>query len=345
MNFWIFVKDALPATLFIAGGFISGLIVEKIVIARLKSFARKSNWEGREIIVSAFSGVVTLWCIMAGLYGATFTVSLGPPLLNLSDNLILVVVILSVTVLSARIAVGSVTIYAKRSEGAIQSISIFSNIIKLVIYLIGILVILDSLGISITPILTALGVGGLAVALALRDTLSNLFSGLQILVSRQIRPGDLIRLDSGEEGYVTDINWRNTIIKALPNNMIIVPNQKIASANITNYDLPEKEINVKVQAAISYHQDLEKIEKITLEVADRLQNKSPYAVAGFTPVMRYQNLEACNIKFIVILQAREFAHQSALSHEFIKSLHQRFREEGIDISLPLMLSDCRGQVR
>lgn len=344
MDFWIFMNDALPTILFIAAGLIAGVIVEKIVIARLKSFARESRWEGRESIVAAFSGVVTLWCIMAGLYGATFTINLGPPLLNLSHNLILVTVILSVTVLSSRIAAGSVAIYAKRGEGAIQSISIFSNIIKLVIYLIGILVILNSLGISVAPILTALGVGGLAVALALRDTLSNLFSGLQLLISRQIRPGSLIRLDSGEEGYISDINWRNTIIKALPNNMIIVPNQKLASATITNYDLPEKEINVKVQAAIGYNHDLEQIEKITLEVADRLQNESPYAIAGFTPVMRYQNLESGNIKFIVILQAREFAQQSALSHEFIKSLHRRFREEGIDISLPLMISGCGTRV-
>ena len=103
---------------------------------------------------------------------------------------------------------------------------------------------------------------GLAVALALQDTLSNLFSGLQVVASRQVRLGDYVKLESGEEGYVTDITWRNTSIRALPNNMVIVPNSKLASTLVTNYYQPEREMAVLVQVCVGYQSDLKKLVRL-----------------------------------------------------------------------------------
>ena len=94
---------------------------------------------------------------------------------------------------------------------------------------------LNAVGVSITPIITALGVGGLAMALALQDTLSNLFAGIHILAEHTIRIGDFIRLETGQEGYVEDISWRTTRIRMLPNNMVIVPNSKLAQSVVVNY--------------------------------------------------------------------------------------------------------------
>ena len=136
-------------------------------------------------------------------------------------------VILSVTVAAGRAAAGFVRLYADRRDNLLGSTSIFVNLARALVLVIGALVLLQSLGISITPILTALGVGGLAVALALQDTLSNLISGLHVAASQQIRPGDYIRLDSGDEGFVTDITWRNTTIRALPNNLIVVDRKSV----------------------------------------------------------------------------------------------------------------------
>ena len=104
------------------------------------------------------------------------------------------------------------------------------GVILCVIPGLGGLVLLNSLGVAITPLLTALGVGGLAVALALQDTLSNLFAGVHILTSRKVQPGDFIQLDNGMQGYVQDTNWRNTIIRQLPNNILVVPNATVASS-------------------------------------------------------------------------------------------------------------------
>jgi small-conductance mechanosensitive channel len=105
------------------------------------------------------------------------------------------------------------------------------NLTKIVVFAVGILTILETLGIPIIPLFTALGIGGLAVALGLQDTLSNLFAGIQVIAAKQIRPGDYVKLELGEEGYVTDITWRYTTIRSSPNNRIIVPNAKVSSAH------------------------------------------------------------------------------------------------------------------
>ena len=136
-----------------------------------------------------------------------------------------------------------------------------------------------------------MGIGGLAVALALQDTLSNLFSGLQIIASRQVRIGDYVKLNTGEEGYVTDITWRNTTIRAIPDNMIIVPNSKLASTILTNYHQPAKVMSVIVQIGVSYDSDLAKVEKITLEVAKEILREIEGGIPDFEPFIRYHTLD------------------------------------------------------
>lgn len=319
---------------FITGGCLAGIIFEKIILKKLKKIAAKTEWEGDEIIIEALSHMTILWFFIAGIYGAILSIPISQTLLGIIKQILLVAVIFSGTVVLSRIAVGFVNLYANRVKGVLPSTSIFVNLTKFLVFLVGILIILQTLGVSITPILTALGVGGLAVALALQDTLSNLFSGLHILVSKQVRPGDYIRIESGEEGYVADITWRNTTIRALPNNMIVVPNSKLASAIVTNYFLPEKEMAVLIEVGVSYDSDLKKAEKITIEVSKEVMREVPGGIPGFEPSIRYHTFGDYSIKFTVVLRVKEFTDQHIIKHEFIKRLHERYKKEGIEIPFP-----------
>jgi len=195
--------------------------------------------------------------------------------------------------------------------------------------------ILNTLNINITPFITSLGIAGLAVGLALQDTLSNFFAGLYILISKKIKPGDYISLDSGIEGYVEDITWRNTTIRQLPNNIVIVPNSKLASSIITNYYLPEKELAVLVQVGVSYNSDLEKVERVTIEVAKEVMKEVPGGVPNFEPFIRYHTFGDFSINFTVILRAQSYVDRYLVTHEFIKRLHKRYKEEGIEIPFPI----------
>ena len=97
---------------------------------------------------------------------------------------------------------------------------------------------LESLGVPVAPLLTTLGIGSLAVALALQDTLANFFAGLHLLADRPVRPGDYIKLHEGEEGFVETIGWRSSRLRTTKNNIVVVPNQKLSQAILTNFHLP-----------------------------------------------------------------------------------------------------------
>lgn len=158
------------------------------------------------------------------------------PHLNVEVMVTLAAVIV-VTAIARLIVARVVESYARRNPH-IPSVSLIVTVAKAVVVTVGLLVALSSLGIAIAPVLTALGVGGLAVALALRDTLANLFAGLQILASRQIRPGDFIKFEGGE-GCVEDVSWRNTAIRDLGGSLIVVPNEKLSQTTITRWGGPD----------------------------------------------------------------------------------------------------------
>lgn len=186
------------------------------------------------------------------------------------DQLIHITLILSVFNVISQIAVMASKAFLVRTNGLLL------GLIRGSIIVIGLLISLTVLGISIAPILTALGVGGLAVALAIKDTLENLFAGLYLLSEGALRVGDMIRLDSGQEGVILDIGWRTTRIKTSQNNALLIPNSKLSQSLVTNLNLPEHKIGVTIPVFVGIKADMGQVEKILLEVI----KKSTEEVAG-----------------------------------------------------------------
>ncbi len=319
----------------VCGGIILGYVSEKVVLRRLKAVARRTNWGWDSVIISSLRHMTVLWFTLAGLYVAVMDVSPGERVTHALTSAILVTTIFTVTLCAARVAVGFVELYSKSRTGALPQTTIIANVVRAVVIALGLLIILQSLGISIAPILTALGVGGLAVALALQDTLSNLFSGLQIIVSRQITQGDFVTLDNGSSGHVADITWRNTSIRTLENSMVIVPNAKLATAIITNFHLPESEVEFTVPAGVAYGSDLDRVETVVLETAREVLSSVEGAKPDFTPCVRFSAFGSSSVDFRVILCAREYSARYLITHEFIKRLYRRFAAEGIEIPYPV----------
>jgi len=168
----------------------------------------------------------------------------------------------------------------------------------------------------------------------LQDTLSNLFAGIQIIASKKFKPGDYVRLDSGGEGYITDINWGNTAIRTLPNTVVIVPNNKISTTVITNLSRPVEEMSVIVPIGVSYTSDLAKVERVTIEVASSVLEEVPGGNREFRPLVRFTALSEYSVNFNVILSVRHYTDQYLIIHEFIKRLFVRFEAEGIEIPFP-----------
>lgn len=329
-----FAGRLLPPVAMVAGGFLLGLLGQGLLRGRLRRMAKRTGWQGIEVSAASLRGLIVLWLTLAGIYGALIAIHPAPELDAIVRRVLLVIFLVSATIALSRFSAGLVKLYADRQESLVGSTSIFVNIAKTLSFILGALVILQSLGISITPLLTALGVGGLAVALALQDTLSNFFAGIHIIASRLIRPGDFLRVENEIEGIVTDITWRNTTIRTLQNSRIIIPNVKLASAIITNHHLPDRECVFDIPFTVSYGSDPREVERVALETAESVMRETPGAAPSFTPIFRFAGMGQSGLECRIVLRAREYTDQFLLRHELIKRLYRALQEADLEIPFP-----------
>lgn len=246
----------------------------------------------------------------------------------------------AVTIIAAvlfvdRLITGVLSVYAHRWEILKTSAGVVRSLTHLLVMGIGALILIDSFGISITPIIASLGIGSLAIALALQPTLENFFAGIQLVTDKPIQVGQFVKLESGEEGYVYKIGWRSTWIRMLPNHMVVIPNNKLVNSRVTNYCYPDTEVGVLVQVGVHYQSDLEQVERVTIEVAKEVMTHVAAGVSTFDPFIRYHTLGDFSIQFTVILRAKEFVDHFVVKHEFIKRLQKRYAQEGIVIPYPI----------
>lgn len=333
---WSTLRAWILPLVFIVAGTALGILFEKVVVRRLGRVTRRTAWEWDDVMIRSLKRTPTLLFTAAGAWAATQLLPLTERGRTLLENGLMVLVLLSITLIVSRAAAEWITRYATRQGTALPASSLVTNITKLVVFVVGILLILANLGVNITALVTGLGIGGLAVALALQPTLSNAFSGFQIIATRQVRDGDYIRLESGEEGYVVDIRWRNTTIKALYDDYeIIVPNSKLVDSILFNYNLPARPFWVRLEVGVSYQSDLERVEEVTREVATEVWEEFATVREGDEPVFRFREFADSAITFSVRLLADSFADQFAIRHELVKRLQRRFAEEGIMIPWPI----------
>jgi small-conductance mechanosensitive channel len=329
--------DIFPVLLFLGIlliFFIIGMVIKRKLTSYLQALIKKTGLKWNGDFIKALSKAMLLWFGMAGVSAATHFSNLPPSIKGAIDKILVVLGIITITWILIKISTNLIQSYMEKTQQKVPTTTLLANIVKGMILVIGALMILQALGISIAPVLTTLGIGGLAVALAIQPTLTQLFSGMQILASRQVKLGDYIKLDAGHEGYVADITWRNTIIKTLENNVVVVPNAKLVDNIITNYHLLQKESVVRVQLGVSYTSDLEKVEEVTRDVARQVM-KDTAGLTTFEPLIRYHAFGDFSINFTVIMRAGDVVDQYLIQHEFIKRLHKRYNQEGIEIPFPV----------
>ena len=323
-----------PAAVFLVTLGIAYLI-RRIFFGALHRWSARSSTRAVAGLQDALRGPTHIWNFILAIHFAIQSSSLPHRFTERAPEVLQVLFIASLTMMFMRIAGDMVRNFGDQIPGAVPVTTLSQNLAQLVVLILGILVGLRVIGIEVTPILTALGVGGLAVALALQDTLSNLFAGFYISVARQIRLGDYIKLSTGEEGYVTDISWRATAMRNLNNNMVIVPNAKLAQSNVTNYYLPERRMGASVQVNVAYDSDIDHVERVLLEIGMKAVAEIPGMAAEPAPVVTLDpGFGESSLGFTLGFQIAEFSKQYSVRHEIRKRIVHRFREEGIAIPFP-----------
>ena len=318
------------ATVAIAFGL--GLVVNRVVVRQFQRLAARTAGDWDDAVVLELRRRVPLWSVLVGLWLSIGYWPLQPRTSALVSNLVAAIAVLSVTTAFASIAVRLLTAVAPRVNPEMQVSGLMKNVVRLVIFTIGILVVLRGIGVEITPMLAALGVGGLAVALALQEPLSNLFAGLFITLAGQVRMGDYIKLEPGPEGVVADFSWNATQLMTGAGNIVIVPNAKLTQAIITNFHRPSRDTGLGIELTIVPTADLGVAERVSLEVAHAVMRDIAGGVRDAVPNVRFTAFSDLGVRLAVNVRTREVGDQAQVRHELIKRLSGALKDAGIEVA-------------
>jgi small-conductance mechanosensitive channel len=310
------------------GALLGALLVTRYVLLRL--LRRHSPAPGS--LAATFADTISfpsvLWALAAAADLSLSSADLTARQTRLVDEWIGAFVIVSLTLVALSVAVRMMTHYGERQGMPFAAAGLSRALIRVVVVAIGLMSLMANFGKSIVPLLTALGVGGIAVALALQDTLANFFAGIHILVERPIFVGDLIRLSDGQEGVVTDIGWRTTRVRNGANDMVIVPNSRITTGTLVNYSSPDRREAASLAILVAHDADPALVCRIALEeargTAGVLPEPAPVCLCdpGVLPT---------HLQFTLVVNVARRDDQGGVLSEIRLRLLARFREEGVPL--------------
>jgi small-conductance mechanosensitive channel len=328
--------DKLPMWAPLAGSVVLGALLSFVTRAAVRRWlagiakARPSQvteWLAatlpRPVAVAVF--------LMSAATGLRFAPLAEPRLLLAHRALAVAFAVLGVAVFT-RVGSRAFEAYGRSNPDLRSSAGIGKAAVWLVGLCIDAVLISDAFGISLAPALTALGVGSLAVALALQDTLTNFFSGLYIVVDKPVRPGDFVRIDPSYEGYVESIGWRSTRLRTLAANFVIIPNATLSKAIITNYTLPTPHVASSVRVDVAADADVDRVEDALADEARRAVDIPGIAEAPAPGVSFAPGFADGSLGFTVYFHVRSFGEQAAVQHAIRKRVAARLRKEGITLS-------------
>ncbi len=312
------------------------------LLTRLGRLAERTPWAADSAVIASMRWPLPLWCLLGGVHVAAELVRLPPFVARAVAKIVLALLIVSISIWAASLLARLLELRGARRRGHhAASTGVVRTLARIVVWTIGGLVLLSALGISVKPLLTTMGLGGLAVAFGLRETLANLFAGMNFMLAGNLNIGDFVKLASGEEGTVEDIQWRVTLVRTLFDTMVVIPNGKLANSVVTNYHQPSSAVTVTVPIGVHSASDLEEVERVTRAIGRRIMETIPGGVPEFEPLVRYRAFGDSTIELVAILRVRTYPASLLVKHEFIKALVRAYAEAGIVIPFPVRAIDLQ----
>jgi small-conductance mechanosensitive channel len=330
------VTPGVLYTIAVAALLICALVVGFVLNRILHHWTKKFRNTWGEIVFALLESLPLPLLVLAVLYAGLELLTLPLKYERIGTKLIFALLILILFYFPAKVMILFLRRLGQRKPGLEQVAQPAAFLIRALFAVLAVIIVLENLGVSLTAVWTTLGVGSVAVALALQDTLSNFFAGLYLLVDRPVSPGDYVKLDSGQEGFVVRVGGRSTTLRMLANNLIIVPNSTLAKAVITNYSLPEPRMAYVMPVSASYGTDPQRVEKVLLDVTqEAIRDGVEGLLAEPAPFVRFiPGFGDSSLDFSLIVQVRQFTDQYLVQSELRKRIVAKFEEQGIQVPFP-----------
>lgn len=322
----------------LSGGILVAFVFDRLVVSWARRATAKTKTDLDDLILRAIHPALAILVVWGAMHFGLSTVAedLPPGVLDGWQRLVLAFGILVFAVLAARVLGGTLRYWGRRRERWQPATRLGGRVGNALVYIVAFLVVLDSYGISITPIITSVGLAGLAVALALQDTLANVFSGIWIQTQRSVDPGHYVRLEGENlEGFVEEVGWRTTKLRTLPGNLVVIPNQTVAKAIVTDYWLPQPKMGTSITLVTAYDTDPDRVVPILLEEAIAAGKEVPFVLAEPTPSARLNKPVAHGWEFWLGFWTPHYYDQWNAQGYVLNRIRRRFAQEGIRMALPI----------
>ena len=335
---WVWYSLAL------IGWVIGGVVLTRRGVRLMTERAATTHTEVDDAIVSAIRRPLYLVLLLIGVNIWVMMVPFGAQAWTVMEKVNAGAGTVAVLLFIDSFIDGYITLRSSSSRVLATSGPVLKSTARILIIVVGSLMLLDAVGIDVTPILASLGVGSLALGLALQKALEDFLSGLLIAADQPIRVGDYIEIFGEESGTVLAIGWRTTRIRTRDDMVVIIPNSKLSQSTVVNRSMPRNSVEFIVDVGVDYSSDLERVAEVSLEVARSLQEGHSKATDGYSPRLVYMAFGGSSIDYQLWLSARSWEATFELRDAFIRALHARFKVENITIPFPMRTLDIPSEV-
>lgn len=317
------------AAIALAAGVLAGALVHQLVVHRLRKYGEARSLRWPTATADSLRGLLEVWGGLIGVLIADPRSSLSEDWSIWLERVWIVVAVLSVTVFLTRLAGTLTRSLVASDQSRLPSATIILNIARFVIWTIGFMVVLNLLGVDIGALLTALGVTGIAVSLGLQDILRNLFTGLQITLTHQYEPGQFVHLQSGEEGEVIDLTWRETRLRTPTGDIAVVPNSVIGNTVVTNHSRGDELYVLAVEFKVVADSDLERVVRVAVDAARATAGESEEVEADFSPTCGVVSLAGAGATCVTRIGIKHYRRRRLAQDAYLRELQKHFLTEGI----------------
>ena len=333
------LRGYLDPALVVLTAALLGVLIRVTLLRWLRWLTARNQSRYDDIIVTSLTRRVVGWTVLGALYFECEDLPWRPRATLLAQNIVASLLIASVTLVLVRTISALIQTYGTTSAAGVGGTTLIRYLAAVVLLFIGTVSILALFGISVVPAITALGIGGLAVALAFQDTLANVFSGLNLTLAGQVRVGDFVKVGTDVEGFVVDIGWRATTLRTIAGLVIFIPNKKLAETVMTNYTR-EPGMSIELLFRVEIACDPERVESIVVDEVQQAAEELPGIRTDVPALVRFRAFGEWALEFAAYVDILNFQDRMYLRHELMKRLYHRLKREKIAVPVPLLRIDA-----
>lgn len=309
------------------------LLAKFIMRQVLKPLAKKTKTKIDDLIVKSISSIIFYVVIVLGfkigIQHFQFETSIYSNIVNSLFVLIIMVVVLRII---ANFSTHWLKEWASKTESTADDrlIPLVAKILKTVTIILGIFFIFDTWNINLSPLLATVGVAGIAIGFAVRDSLANILGGIQLVLDKTFKVGDKVELESGEMGIILDIGIRSTKLRTFDNEVIYIPNGSLANTKIKNFTVPDLSIRVNVNFGVEYGSDPEQVRNVILDAMNRIDT----VIEEPAPVVQFLNMADYSLDFVGRVWVKNYTDAYSTKLKLTDEIYNALNKANIGIPFP-----------